>query len=453
MRTSIKLSLAALILALAVPGVRADAPHVYAITKARIVTAAGAAIPSGTMVIRRNVIEAVGANVTPPADAYVIDGTGMTVYPGLIDMGPAGTVDVPAIPDPRTFRTREELDRWWRANILRADVVASGYVKVDTPEMMKAAAAGITTVLAMPGGEVIRGQSALVNVLPPEDDPQIGDIAGTRRGQTIVRTPVALHVTLSGQPGRLRPYPESLMGIIAFARQSFLDAQHQVVMQAAYDKSKGGADRPADDPALTAMRPALEGKLPVAFEAQLAREIRRALKFAAEFKLEPIITGAREAGATAADLKAQNAKVIISLDYPTRPRGLSPDADESLETLRQRADAPKTAGELEKGGVLFAFASAGLKEPGDFVKNAARAVAAGLSPDAAVRALTINAAKIAGVGDRLGSLEAGKIANVIVTDGDLFGDKTTVRHVFIDGRLIKLDPPAATTSRSAGTGQ
>ena len=88
--------------------------------------------------------------------------------------------------------------------------------------------------------------------------------------------------------------------------------------------------------------------------------------------------------------------------------------------------------------MLFAFSSAGLKEPDDFVKNAARAVKAGLAADAAVRALTINAAKIAGVADRLGSLEAGKIANVIVTDGDLFEDKTSVKHVFIDGRLVKL---------------
>jgi len=145
-------------------------------------------------------------------------------------------------------------------------------------------------------------------------------------------------------------------------------------------------------------------------------------------------------------------KVIVSLDYPTRPRGLSPDADESLETLRLRANTPKTAGALEKGGVLFAFASAGLKEPADFVKNAARAVKAGLAPEAALRALTINAAKIAGVGDRLGSIETGKVANVIVTDGDLFGDKTTVKHVFIDGRLMKLAPPS-TAVRSASSGQ
>ena len=123
---------------------------------------------------------------------------------------------------------------------------------------------------------------------------------------------------------------------------------------------------------------------------------------------------------------------------------------DSLETLRQRANAPKTAGQLEKSGVLFAFASAALKEPGDLIKNAARAVKDGLAPDAAVRALTINAARIAGVADRLGTLEVGKIANVIVTDGDLFGEKTLVKHVFIDGRRVKLDAPAAAASRTTG---
>ena len=118
-----------------------------------------------------------------------------------------------------------------------------------------------------------------------------------------------------------------------------------------------------------------------------------------------------------------------------------------------RAKAPKTAGALEKGGVLFAFASAGLTQPPDFVRNAARAVKDGLAADAAIRALTINAARIAGAADRLGSLENGKIANVIVTDGDLFEDKTTVKHVFIDGRLMKLDPPTTTAARSANSGQ
>ena len=105
-----------------------------------------------------------------------------------------------------------------------------------------------------------------------------------------------------------------------------------------------------------------------------------------------------------------------------------------MRELRARAQRRRRAGALDKAGVLFAFASAGLREPRDFVRNAARAVKDGLSPDAAVRALTINAATIAGAGDRLGSLEKGKIANVIVTEGDLFDEKTRIVHVFVDGR-------------------
>lgn len=448
MRMHATLPLAALAVVTLAIGVRADAPHVYAITKARIVTAAGAPIPAGTVIIRNDVIEAVGPGAAVPADALVIDGTGLTVYPGLIDMGSAGALDTPVIAEPRTFRTREELDRWWRSTILRPDLVAANYVKVDAPELSQMAAAGITSVLATPGGDVVRGQSALINVMAPAEDPQIGDIVGSRRGQAVLRTPVALHVSLSGSAMRLRPYPESLMGIVAFARQSFLDAQHQIVEQAHYEKT--GGERPVDDPALTALRPAVEGRLPVAFEAQAEREIRRALKFAAELKLDPIITGGRESQAVVAELKAQKARVVFSLNYPTKPKSLAPDADEPLRTIRARADAPKTPAALEQGGVLFAFASAGLKEPGDFVKNAAAAVKAGLAADAAVRALTINAAKIAGVSDRLGSLEKGKAANVIVTDGDLFGDKTTIKHVFIDGRLIKIEPASTTDRRAAG---
>jgi imidazolonepropionase-like amidohydrolase len=432
---------------------KADAPHVYAITNARIVTVAGPPIAVGTVVVRSGRIEAVGASAVPPPDAQVIDATGLTVYPGLLDMGRTDVVDVPAVPEPRPMRTREELDRYWRSVILRPEVLASSYVKVDGPDLSKLASTGITTVLAAPSGEGVRGQSALVNVMAREEDPQIGDVASPRRGQVVLNGTVALHVTFSSGPSRLHAYPESLMGNIAFVRQAFLDAQHYALEQAYYGRMKGRAERPADDPSLRAMQPAVDGRLPVAFEAQAEREIRRALKMAAELKLDAIITGARDAHTVVAELKAQNARVVVSVNFPTKPSSLSPDADEPLATLRARADAPKTPAALEQGGVLFAFASAGLKEPGDLVKNVGRAVKAGLAADAAVRALTLNAARIAGVGDRLGSIEVAKIANLIVTDGDLFGEKTAVRHVFIDGRPIKLDPPAIPPTKRPAAGQ
>jgi imidazolonepropionase-like amidohydrolase len=444
--------------ALSLPFVlRADAPNVYAIRGARIVTAAGAPLESGTIVIRRGVIEAVGANVAVPADADVIDGNGLTVYPGLIDLGNTRAADQPAPQMPQDLNTTAEVERWKRAQILKPQARAADAVKVDDAELSRLAAAGITSVLALPAGEVITGQSALVNVAAPPEQPQIGNIVEARRSLIVVKTPVAFHVSFPERPrAGGNAYPQSLMGVIAFVRQTFLDAQHHRDVVRA---SQGSRPRPVaggdaiDDPALEALQPAVDGKVPVAFEANEAREILRALTFAGELKLQPIVTGAREAAGVAGDLKKQNVRVVYSLNYPQRPRMLAPDADEPLHALRIRADAPKVPGVLARAGVSFAFASAGLTEPKDFVGNASKAVKAGLSEDAAIRALTIDAARIAGVGDQLGSLEKGKIANVIVTDGNLFDEKTTVKRVFVEGRWVSINANApAPGGRGRGRG-
>lgn len=441
MRRRTTFSIAVLVVAsVLMAPVRADAPHVYAITGARIVTVSGPTIDKGALVLRNGLIEAVGATVTAPADAVVIDGSGLTVYPGLIDMGHTGSVDAPVIPEPRNPETREQVERWKRSVILRPDLEAAAHVRVDSPELTRLAAGGITTVLATPAGDVVRGRSSLVNVVAPEEDPQIGDIAATRRGLVVVRTPVALHVTFSERP-RGSAYPNSLMGVVAFVRQAFLDAQHYQVAWQHYQRVKGA--RPAHDPALEALQPAIEGKLPVAFQAGSPREIRRALKMASDLKLDAIVTGGLGAAEVAAELKAAGARVVYSLDYPTRPRTLAPDADEPLRTLRERAGAPKAPAMLDKAGVLFAFQTGGLGDAKDFVKNAAKAVKEGLPADRAIRALTINAAKIAGADDRLGSLDRGKIANLIVTEGALFDEKMKLRHVFVDGRPARIEdqPP------------
>jgi len=148
------------------------------------------------------------------------------------------------------------------------------------------------------------------------------------------------------------------------------------------------------------------------------------------------------------ELKAAKARVVVTLDFPVRPRTLAPDADETLETLRSRANAPKVPAALEKAGVLFAFESGALREPADFVRNAAKAVNAGLAADAAIKAMTINAATIAGAGDRIGSIEKGKIANLLLVEGDLFAEKMRIRQVFVDGRPVAVDEaPARGTAR------
>lgn len=441
--------------AVAMAGGQAPTPPTYAIRGAKIVPVSGAVINSGNIVLRNGLIEAVGASAAIPADAIVIDGSGLTVYPGLIDMANAAPIEQPegdgqaqggffGTPA-RPGQTREDQEREKRERILRANYKATEHLRLSGDTLSRIASTGVTTVLATPPGAVFRGQSALVNIVAAADSPQIGAVADIRSTLPVIEPAVAMHVGFN--PG-FGPYPGSLMGAISFIRQSFMDAAWQRQALAHYEKNPA-MPRPAWDPLLQGLLPAIDGEMPVAFTADEAREIGRVLSLAKELNVKPIVTGAREADMMTAELKAANAPVIYSLNYPTRPRSLAPDADESLDALRSRANAPKVPAALAKAGVLFAFGSDGLRQPGDFVKNAAKAVReGGLAADAALRALTLDAARIAGADRRLGSLEAGKIANIVITEGDLFDEKASVKHVFVDGHKLVLESaPAARTEQ------
>ncbi len=409
-------------------GVQQEATYTYAITGARIVPVSSAAIDNGTIVFSNGLITAIGVNAAVPAGAVTIAGKGLTVYPGLIDMGSSAGLEAPPVPRAENAQTTEDLERVKRATLLRPHLRAADHMNPSSPALLKAAQAGITAELATPGSDGIRGQSALVLTALGADAPQIGAIADDRRGPLVLRAPVALHVGTSGSPAGGEVYPNSLMGLIAFNRQAFLDAQW-------YQQAK---PRP-HAPDLEAMAPAIAGQLPVAFRAASAVEIRRALGMAKQFKLDPIITAARQVEEVAAELKAAGARVIYSLNFPTRRVSLAPDADEPLSVLRDRANAPKGPAALDRADILFAFESSGLSEPKDFLKNAQKTVAAGLGRESALKALTINAATMAGAADRLGSLDRGKIANLVVTEGNLFDEKTAIKHVFVNGRMVKLN--------------
>jgi imidazolonepropionase-like amidohydrolase len=382
------------------------------------------------------VIAAVGTNVPVPAGAITIAGKGLTVYPGLIDMGSSAGLDVPATSRADNPQTTEDVERVKRDTLLRPHLRAADHINPSASTLARAAEAGITAILATPPSDGIRGQSALVLTSIGADLPQIGALADDRRGPLVVRAPVALHVGIGNSPAGGDAYPNSLMGNIAFNRQAFLDAQW-------YQQARS---RPYS-PAMEAMQPALAGRLPVAFRASTARDVSRALDMARMFRLDPIITAARDVEGVTGEIKTANARVIYSLNFPARRPSLAPDADESLSVLRDRANAPKGPAMLDKAGILFAFESAGLAESKDFLKNAQKTVTNGLSKDAAIRALTLNAATLAGAADRLGSLDKGKIANAVVTDGDLFEEQTTIKHVFVNGRPITLPPADANPRR------
>jgi len=457
----------ALVAVAAYPAIEArqmPAAPVYAIQGAKIVTA-GSTIDKGNLVMRNGLIDDVGPAAAVPADAVVVDGTGMTVYPGLIDMtntsvagvaapaAPAAPPNVGDAPAPVLGRggagaagsaqTWADGDRAKREALLNPDFDASSHVRYEGVEMQRLAAAGITSVLAVSPAGLFRGTSALVNVTAPPDVEDVSRVGGYRRGAVVIASPVAQHVTFTGRTGG-PGYPAALLGSIAFVRQAFYDARWQKDARVWADKHKDQA-RPEFEPALDALVPALDRKMPVSFEAGEFREILRALAMAKEFNLDPIVTGGLEAEAAIADLKAANAKVILTLGAGSAQggRGGGRGADTPIRMTRMQQNAPKAAAALEKAGIPYAFASEGLQSPADFVRGVSRAIRdGGLTSDQALRALTVNAAKMAGASDRLGALAKGKIANVIVVEGDLFSDQGRVRRVFVDGRPVNIDVPA-----------
>src|ERR1043165_5472871 len=416
----------------------------YAITNARIVTVSGPVIERGTVVIRNGLIAAAGANVNAPPDARIIDGTGLTVYPGLIDSytdlalpapvpspspSPGGATAFFALTAPRPASGANST----QPPGLQPEVRVEEVIRAGGAEIEASRNIGITTALTAPRSGIWMGQSALIN------------LAGETPQQMIVRSPVAMHVGFT--PLRTGGYPGSLLGVFSTLRQMMLDAQRYRDSLAIYEREPRGTRRPETDRSLAALIPVIEGRMPVVMLANSEREISRALDLGAEFKLKLIIAGGREADRVADRLAKQNVPVLLSLNLPKRTTAALPEADpEPLRVLRERVEAQQTAGKLAKAGVRFAFQSGSMNNISELLASAAKEIENGLQSADAVRAFTIWPSQILGIQDQLGTIEVGKIANLTVTRGDLFDRNSRVAHVFIDGRPVDLRPAAAVPS-------
>lgn len=409
-------------------------PPYFAVRGARIVTGSGPVIENGTVVIANGLIAAVGTDVAIPPETWVIDGKGLVVYPGLIDaltdlglpsgqpqrpgQQPAGPPAQPAQqrlaqgPEDRPASTPWE--------------VAADELNAEDRRFESWRNAGFTTVLSTPQRGIFPGQGAVVNT------------AGARASEMVVKAPATLHLTFRSAGG-FREFPGSLMGTLAYIKQVFLDAEHYGQASAIYERNPRGMERPSYDRTERVVHEALAAGLPVFLPANTAVEIHRAIRIARQIGLRRyVLYGAQQGYEVAGALAEAKVPVLVSLRWPERDREADPEAPESLRSLRFRDRAPSTPAALHRAGVKFAFYSDGISNPKDVLKNVAKAVAAGLPREAALRALTLDAAEILGVADRLGSIEAGKIANLVVADGDLFDEKTRVKLVFVDGHRFEV---------------
>lgn len=427
-----------ILIALLAAPLAAQPPGVYTLTGGTVHPVGSSVIEGGTVVIRGGLIEAVGRNIPLPADAVEVDVSGMHVYPGLFDAQTAMGLPEP----PRrvsSFDSESPTPRTPAPPEPTASFKAADAVKFAADSLEGRRNSGVTTILVASNAGIFNGQSAILN-LYGDDVPAM-----------VLRSPAAHQISFN--PRSSWTYPDSLMGVISYIRQTLLDAQQYDVATRVYSRDPAGKRRPSPDTNLEALAPVLRREIPVVFTADTETMIRRAHAIATESRLRWILSGGRQTYRMADEIRNWNIPVLVSVNFPQPPTAADQRDEEPLRVIRDRVLSVTAPAELARRNVQFALVS-GKGKPGDFMKGIRRAIDGGLSDTAALRAVTLTPAEIFGVDRQIGSIVSGKIANLVVTDGPIFERNSKVRHVFVDGREVRLpaeDKPAPSTTPAAGS--
>jgi imidazolonepropionase-like amidohydrolase len=388
------------------PAQAASGP-VIAITNARILPVSGPAIERGTVVIRGSRIEAVGAEVPVPAGARVIDATGKIVTPGWLDAGvQTGIVEIPSSAE----GTADEATTDARVSAA-FDVVDS--FNGNSTVIPVTRVEGITRTLVTPAstGNVFVGQAAVM------------DLTGDQVPDAVTRTPAAM-MALMGESGASVAGGSRATAILRM-REMLEDARDYAANRTAFN-SGGRREYVRSRLDLEALQPVLKGQEPLVVEANRASDLLAAVRLAKQFNIRLVLMGGAEAWMVADQLKAAKVPVVVKAltDIP------------SFDSLGATLENPAR---LSKAGVTLALATFDTQNSRTLRQEAGNAIAYGMSRDAALEAVTLTPATLWGVADRVGSLEAGKDADVVVWSGDPFELSTGPEHVFIKGREMPPD--------------
>jgi imidazolonepropionase-like amidohydrolase len=395
------------------PGTR----ETVAITNATIYPVTAAPIPNGTIVFSDGIISAVGAGITIPGGARVIDGSGLSVYPGLIDSGTrVGLTEVSSVRGTNDVSETGDINP--HARVAVALNPHSNVIPVTR-------ANGITYVVSRPQGGLISGQSALIR------------LAGWTPQEMTVRDSLAMHISFPEvrvpSVARTEEEREEREARRTYDRQ--LDRLRETFRDArAYSRAlaarRDGTTTARLDPnlRLESMVPVVEGVIPVVIHANRAADIRAALSFAEEMEVRMILSGGADVQQVIPELRRRNTDVILGPIWSLPLR-----EDDPYDTIFANAAA------LHQAGIRFAIQTNDAHNVRNLPYQVASAAAHGLPREEALRSITIRPAEIFGVADRIGSLEAGKAASLIVTNGDPLEIPTRIHHLFIDGEEISLD--------------
>ncbi|SMD44333.1 Imidazolonepropionase [Aquiflexum balticum DSM 16537] len=398
----------------------------YAIKGATITTSPGKTVSGATIIIKNGLIEEVGTNVKIPVEAQVIEADSLFIYAGFIDGASNAGVAKPTDPErPSNFDPSNPPDEIagitpWR-NVLDNFDFKNGQVS----DLRKS---GFTVAQIIPDGGMLPGKSAIV-------------VLGGNASTNIIGQNAALTAKLSISRGGRGMYPGTQLGIMAKFRDLYKNAEYSAQHKRLF-AANSGLTRPEVNKTLEAFYPAIDKSIPIMFEVSNDLEIRRALSLQKENGFRLVLVGVTEADMVINEIKATNTQVLLSMKLPEDKitKAKIEDLSEEMKARTIRAqeaykNSLKQAGLLEKAGIPFGFTSIDGKTS-DLPKNLKLMIENGLSENAALAALTTNPANILGISKFAGTIEKGKLANMVIFNGPMFNEDSKIKHVIADGYIF-----------------
>ncbi|TVQ87973.1 MAG: hypothetical protein EA393_09765 [Bacteroidetes bacterium] len=408
-------------------GLRDNTPEVYAFTGARVVTKPGVIIDNATLVIRNGFIEAVGQNIQIPAEAWQIDLSGKTIYPGFIE-----SYSNLGMPDAKTIaESAEKLPkdgRHWNPQV-RSHFSSSLAFNYDDKKAATLRSMGFVAAHTMADAGIFRGSGSVVKLA--EDVPS----------RMIISTDISQGLSFQRSNELERGYPTSVMGAIALLRQTFYDAQWYSQKHEALSRSGDLLTKKEINPSLGFIARAMQNSAPFLIESEDEQYVLRAANIANEFSLNLWVIGSGHEYRRSEQVKNSGVSLILPINFPDKPEVQKPEQslNISLEDLRHWYLAPENPALLVSEGISFSLSSHGIDKPDNFLKNLRVAASRGLPKEKALEGLTVIPATKLGIDHLYGSLEKGKSAGFIITNGDIFDDETKIEEVWVAGKQHKIE--------------
>lgn len=424
----------------------APVTRTYAITNVNIIQGPGRKIEMGALLIKNGIIQNVGKNVTIPSDAIVIKADSMYVYAGFID-GYSHT----GVTKPKEEGRGERPKDPGNPEPSAAGVTPQNDVRTTLNPAEKSIedlrAIGFTTAQVVPYGGMLPGSAAIIQ------------LHGNSANELVLVGKSSFYSELTSAQ---RVYPSTVIGVMAKYRELYKQAALNKGYESMYASNRAGLERPVNDAILEAFYPVIDKRMPVLFKAEKFLDAQRVLTLQSELGFSLVLGDLKEGWDMIQKIKGSNAKVFLSLDLPDAVKEEKKDDKEKKPTDQEKEALEKRKAEFvslyteqaaafQKAGVLFGFSANSVKLK-DIPANLRRMIAAGLTEDQALAALTTTPAQLLGIADRVGSVDNGKIANLVISDKPYFTEKAKVRYVFVDGVLYNYEVKEEKKSDNAKNG-